>query len=274
MTMIKRIICIVMCMSLVAVANAKGETFYLWQGNPRVASSDAKDTAKVTVFLPSEKKATGRAVVVCPGGGYSHLAMAHEGYDWAPFFNQMGIAVIVLKYRMPHGNLNVPVSDAEEAIRFVRRNAEKWRINRNDIGIMGSSAGGHLASTIATHSTGDAAVNFQILFYPVITMDPGYTHKGSHDNFLGKDAKKTAEHEFSNEAQVNRNTPKAFIALSDDDRTVPPINGVNYYLSCCKYDVSASLHVYRSGGHGWGIRSNFEYHLEMLQELRAWLRSF
>lgn len=156
----------------------------LWQGKVKVKGSDPADTAKVRVFLPEAKNATGRAVVICPGGGYEHLAMGHEGYDWGPFFNDMGIAAVVLKYRMPHGNPEVPVSDAEEAMRLVRRNAAKWKINPADVGIMGFSAGGHLASTIATHSTGDALPDFQILFYPVITMLQGYAHQGSRDNLI------------------------------------------------------------------------------------------
>ena len=176
-------------MSLLALSAAvfaqKGTTMKLWPNTPAVVSSDEKDQAEITVYLPDAKKATGRAVVCCPGGGYSHLAMDHEGHQWAPFFNTQGIALIVLKYRMPHGNRMVPISDAEEAVKTVRRNAAEWHINPNDVGIMGFSAGGHLASTIATHATGDAAPNFQILFYPVITMDLGFTHKGSHDNFLG-----------------------------------------------------------------------------------------
>ena len=169
-----------------AVFAQKGITMELWPNGAPNASSDEKDKTELTVYLPDEKKATGRAVVCCPGGGYTHLAMDHEGHQWAPFFNSQGIALIVLKYRMPHGNRMIPISDAEEAMKTVRRRASEWHINPADVGIMGFSAGGHLASTIATHSTGDAAPNFQILFYPVITMDLGFTHKGSHDNFLGE----------------------------------------------------------------------------------------
>ena len=143
---------------------------------------------------------------------------------------------------------------------------------------MGFSAGGHLASTIATHSKGDAAPNFQILFYPVITMDPGFTHKGSHDNFLGsvesKKEMKKLEAEFSNELQVNRTTPRAFLALSDDDKAVPASNGFGYYQQLYKHDVPASIHIYPTGGHGWGYRETFEYHYQMVFELKAWLKSF
>ena len=246
----------------------------LWQGGAPNDNGDPQDTVKVWVYLPAEKHATGRAVVICPGGGYQHLAMNHEGHDWAPFFNNMGIAAIVLKYRMPHGNCQVPIADAEEAIRMVRRNATAWHINATDVGIMGSSAGGHLASTIATHSKGEAKPDFQILFYPVITMMPDITHKGSHDNFLGKEAKKKEEKLYSNDAQVSRTTPRAFITLADDDHTVLPLNGVNYYTELFRHDVPASLHVFPDGGHGFGMRERFKYHIEMELALKAWLRSF
>ena len=243
----------------------------LWQGSTSVSNGNPTDTAKVFVYLPDAKIATGRAIVICPGGAYARLAMNHEGKDWAGFFNNMGIAAIVLKYRMPNGNREVPISDAEAAMRLVRANASSWHINRNDVGIMGSSAGGHLASVIATHSTGDAKPNFQILFYPVITMLNGYAHQHSHDNFLGKDATKKDEKEYSSDMQVTRVTPRAWIALSDDDKAVMPSNGVNYYLELYRHDVPASLHVYPSGGHGWGIRPNFKFHATMLQELKDWL---
>lgn len=246
----------------------------LWKGKPAVKTKDSSDTAKVFVYLPQATKASGRAVVICPGGGYSGLAIGHEGKDWASFFNRQGIAVIVLKYRMPHGNKDIPISDAEQAMRLVRANAENWHINPNDVGIMGSSAGGHLASTIATHAKSDAKPNFQILFYPVITMDPEFTHKGSHDNLLGQKAKKKDETNYSNDIQVSRTTPRAFICLSDDDDVVVPANGVNYYFELYKHDVPASLMVYPDGGHGWGIGANFAYHIEMLMNLKAWLDSF
>ena len=186
------------------------------------------------VFLPAPELATGRAVVACPGGGYSGLAVNHEGYDWAPYFNKQGIALIVLKYRMPKGDRTLPISDAEAAMKMVRDSADVWNLNPNDIGIMGSSAGGHLASTIATHAPEALRPNFQILFYPVITMDKSFTHMGSHDNLLGKDASADLEKEFSNEKQVTKETPRAFIVYSDDDKVVPPANGVNYYLALNK----------------------------------------
>ena len=275
----KRLNLIALLLVLTAAAFAqKGTTMDLWPKGAPNNNGDEKDKAELTVYLPDAKKATGRAVVCCPGGGYTHLAMDHEGHQWATFFNSQGIALIVVKYRMPHGNYKIPISDAEEAVKTVRRNATDWHIDRNDVGIMGFSAGGHLASTIATHSKGDAAPNFQILFYPVITMDPAFTHKGSHDNFLGTDRSKKdlkkLENLYSNDIQVNRTTPRAFIALSDDDRVVPAANGFNYYSECYRHDVPASLHIYPTGGHGWGYRESFTYHYNMIFELKAWLQSF
>ena len=274
MKKVKTFISAVLFLCAASASAQKDTEILLWPNGAPTSNGDAADTAKVYVSLPKPDKATGRCVVICPGGGYTHLAMNHEGRDWAPFFNNIGIATVVLKYRMPHGVHQVPLEDAEEAMRLVRRNAKAWNINPEQVGIMGSSAGGHLASTVATHSRGDAAANFQILFYPVITMDPSFTHMGSHDNLLSSGSKKKLEREYSNDLQVSRVTPRAFIVLSDDDHVVLPANGANYYLECYRHDVPASLHIYPSGGHGWGIRSSFAFHIEMMQELRTWLGSF
>ncbi len=258
-----------------ALAHAQqGLEMDLWPSGPKTSNGDANDVAKVTVFLPRKDMATGRAVVICPGGGYQHLSFEKEGTSWAPFFNAQGIAVIVLKYRMPHGVSTVPREDAEEAMRMVRRMSVAWNINTNDVGIMGFSAGGHLASTIATHSTGDAAANFQILFYPVITMEPGTTHKGSRENLLGKKPKRKLQNEYCNEQHVTAQTPRAFIVLANDDRAVPPLNSVLYYEELCAHKVPTSLHIYPYGGHGFGSLQAFPSHFEMMQELREWLRSF
>lgn len=246
----------------------------LWPEGPKTSNGNAEDLAKVFVYLPDEKRATGRAIVCCPGGGYSHLAMQHEGVDWAPFFNGQGIAFIVLKYRMPNGACEVPAEDAEEAIKLVRRMADDWHINKDDVGIMGFSAGGHLASTVATHASGNAAPNFQILYYPVISMEQGITHQGSRNNLLGKKPKRKLVNEYSNEQQVKKHTPRAFIALAADDKAVPPVNSLSYYEALYNAKVPATMHIYPSGGHGFGIRQTFAYHLEMMMELKAWLTSF
>lgn len=270
----KSVFCLLLAVACLPAAAQLKFDMKVWPNGAPNDNGDRNDTAKVTVFLPAEKEATGRAVVICPGGGYVNLAMWHEGIGWAPYFNRMGIAAIVLKYRMPRGHSDVPLSDAQEAMRIVRRNARSWHINPNDIGIMGFSAGGHLASSLATMGAKDALPNFQILFYPVITMVPGYTHQGSHDNLLGSKAGKKEERQYSTDTQVTRLTPRAFIALSDDDRVVPPANGVNYYMELYRHDVPATLHVYPSGGHGYGIGEDFKYHIDMEQNLRSWLESF
>ena len=159
-------------------------------------------------------------------------------------------------------------------MRTVRRNARTWKINTEDVGIMGFSAGGHLASTLAVHSKGDAKPNFQILFYPVITMMPAYTHIGSHNNVLGKNAKKKEEQHYSSDMHVTRLTPSACIILADDDEVVQPSNSISYYTELYRHDVPASMFAYPDGGHGFGYNANFPYHFEMLLNLRAWLQSF
>ena len=236
---------------------------------------DAKSNFKpcIKVYLPKSDTLT-KAVVICPGGGYSHLSMSNEGYDWGEFFNEQGVAAIVLKYRMPKGHHEVPVSDATEAIRQVRANASTWHINPDAIGIMGFSAGGHLASTIATHVTDSIRPAFQILLYPVISMNPQFTHKGSLTGFLGKNPSAEDEQLYSNDLQVTDSTPRAFIALANDDRGVNPINSVNYYMALHKNNVPVTLHIYPSGGHGFGYRSTFKYHNELLAELKKWLKTF
>ena len=235
---------------------------------------DAKQNFKpsIRVFLPEAAKANGMAVVILPGGGYSHLAMDHEGYDWAPFFNEKGIAVVVLKYRMPHENREVPISDAKEALRITREHAAQWHIDPAKVGIMGSSAGGHLATTVATHSEGATAPNFQILFYPVVSMQSGVTHQGSRDNMIGRRPSYELANAYSNARQVNSSTSPAIMLLSDDDSVVPAQNSAEYYLALKQAGVKKSaIHVYPSGGHGWGFRSNFKYHKEMLADLSVWI---
>ena len=150
MNRIKTVLSTILFLASTTVCAQKDTVFPLWPNGAPTASEDVADTAKVYISLPKPNKATGRCIVICPGGGYSHLAMNHEGRDWATFFNNMGIATVVLKYRMPHGVSTIPLEDAEEAMRLVRRNAKQWNINPEQVGIMGSSAGGHLASTLAT----------------------------------------------------------------------------------------------------------------------------
>lgn len=230
--------------------------------------------ANMQVFLPEQP--SGRAVVGCPGGGYSHLSMQNEGTDWVDYFNSQGIAYCVLTYRMPKGDRTIPMSDAQNAIRTVRDSAQAWHVSPYDVGIMGFSAGGHLASTTATHAPQEARPDFQILFYPVISMDERATHKGSVVGFLGDSrGDEKLVKEFSNDKQVRKHqTPPAIILMAGDDRAVPPMtNGLPYYTALRKAGIPAALHIYPSGGHGFGFRTSFAYHDLMVSELTTWLNS-
>lgn len=227
--------------------------------------------AEPTLTVYPATEGNGMAIVACPGGGYGKLAMDHEGKDMAAWFNNQGITYAVLKYRMPNGHKEVPLSDARQAMRILRHRAGEWQLKR--IGIMGFSAGGHLASTVATHFEDEEShPDFQILFYPVISMDPEYTHRGTHDNLLGKQPAKEEEDDFSNELHVDGNTPPAFILHSSDDRSVPVAHSLNYYMALLRHQVPATLHIYPIGGHGWGYRDSFTYKREWTGELEKWLR--
>ena len=230
--------------------------------------------SRMQAFLPQQP--TGRAVVALPGGGYSHLAMEHEGTDWAPYFNEQGIALFVLKYRMPKGDRTIPMGDAQQAIRTVRDSAQVWSVNPLDVGIMGSSAGGHLASAVSTHSEFDCRPNFSILFYPVISMNQRESHRGSCVGFLGEEGSKDEQlvKEWSSQNAVRSHlTPPAIILTASDDGTVPPVtNGIAYYSAMRRAGNHCSLYVYPSGGHGFGFRPNYQFHEQMLSDLTSWLR--
>lgn len=225
-----------------------------------------------TLTVYPAARPNGMAVVACPGGGYQHLAMNHEGFDMAAWFNAQGITFAVLKYRMPNGHNEVPLSDAQEALRIMKAHAAEWNICPQKIGIMGASAGGHLASTAATHFDSDTRPAFHILLYPVISMDAAIAHAGSRKNLLGEAPSAELQAKYSNELQVAPNTPPAFIALSSDDKTVPPANSLRYYEALIAHKVSASMHIYPIGGHGWGFRDSFVYKHQWTGELEKWLR--
>lgn len=225
----------------------------------------------IAVYRP--EKPNGMAIIMCPGGGYARLAMGHEGHDMAAWFTTQGITYVVLKYRMPNGHYEVPLSDAEQAIRIVRQHAAEWNINPHRIGIMGASAGGHLAASLATlYSSQETRPDFQVLFYPVISMKEGVTHAGSRVNLIGEKPSAELEKKYSLEQQVNAQTPQAFIMLSSDDGAVPPANSLGYYEALLKNHVPATLHAYPIGGHGWGFRDNFTYKRQWTGELEKWLR--
>lgn len=224
---------------------------------------------EATLTIYPAKKPNGQAIVACPGGGYAGIATTHEGHDMAAWFNTQGITYAVLHYRMPYGKHEIPLIDAHQAIRYMRKNGEKWSIKQ--LGIMGSSAGGHLASTAATHFDAETRPDFQILFYPVVTMTD-YTHQGSKDNLLGKNPSEELVELYSNELQVTEQTPPAFIMHSSNDDAVPVLNSINYYLALCKHGVWSSMHLYPIGGHGWGYNESFPYKAQWKNELEKWLR--
>lgn len=226
--------------------------------------------AKLYIFAADRTKATGQAVVICPGGSYHGLAIGHEGLEMAKWLAENGITAAVLKYRMPNGHAEVPREDAEMALRIMRGQepgAEGFTASK--VGIIGCSAGGHLAATISTLCAEKPA--FAILFYPVISGDPTITHKGSFDNLLGegRTAEQTAPYWLEN--RVTEQTPPTLILFSDDDDAVPAANGARYYNALKAHGIKASLHIYPTGGHGWGFNDSFAYKAAWQAAALDWL---
>lgn len=221
----------------------------------------------LTIYLPPKEKATGTAVVIIPGGGYGIVAAGHEGADFAKKFIDMGVAAFVVKYRIPNVETMVnpeigPLQDAQQAIKTVRENAKQWNIDPSKIGIMGFSAGGHLASTAGTHF--DKAVisnpnntslrpDFMLLIYPVISFTDAIGHIGSRDNLLGKNPSAQKIAEYSNELRVTEKTPPTFLIHASDDNVVKSQNSIEFYLALIKNHVPAEMHIYETGGHGFGL---------------------
>lgn len=232
------------------------------------------DNPKMKVFLSPAELANGKAIVCCPGGGYYLLATGHEGYDWVPFFNGEGVALAVLEYRMPKGDREIPMDDVRRAFKILTDSAAAWRIDPKQIGIMGSSAGGHLASAIATHPTPACNPAFQLLFYPVASLDKTITHKGTRQGFIGKDGTDDLAAEYSAENKVSASTPRAFIIHCGDDDVVHPQNALRYYSALQAAGVPATLLMYPKGGHGWGIWGPDGKRQPMLDEISSWLKTF
>ncbi|MFM7328731.1 MAG: alpha/beta hydrolase, partial [Bacteroidota bacterium] len=220
----------------------------------------------LTVFLPAGVKGPVPAVVICPGGGYGINAFKHEGTDVAALLNSWGVAAFVLKYRIPslktmQNRMTGPLQDAQQAIAVIRSRAAEFGVDPNKVGIMGFSAGGHLASTAATKfgkpmvDGADVHPDFQILVYPVISFRDGVGHKGSRDNLLGSDPTSELIDLFSSELQVTSKTPPAFLVHASDDDAVLPENSIRYYQALLKKKVRAELHLYERGGHGFGLNN-------------------
>jgi len=223
----------------------------------------------ITAYLPDPSKANGTAVIICPGGGYSYLVVNDEGGNVAQELNTKGIAAFVLKYRLPSDaimqNREIgPLQDAQRAIQIVRQRAAEWHIDPAKVGIMGFSAGGHLASTLSTHYQKAVIDNpehinlrpdFSVLIYPVITFQDSILHKGSKKALIGENASTEKVKEYSNELQVTADTPPAFLVQSADDKVVPVANSVNYFTALHAHGVKAEIHIYQAGGHGYGMNN-------------------
>lgn len=247
-------------------------------------------TPEMAVYLPAKRSATGQAVVICPGGGYGMLAWDWEGTDIAGFLVSKGIAAFVLKYRLPNAKSQptpylAPLQDAQRAMRIIRANAAKWNINPNKVGVMGFSAGGHLASTLATHfDAGDSNAtdsierqscrpDFAILMYPVISMSKPIMHAGSRNNLLGENPDSTLALRYSNELQVTSATPPSILFHATDDKGVPVENSLLFYQACKNAGVPVEMHLYPTGGHGFGLAVGKGHLAGWPDRLSEWLRS-
>ena len=240
----------------------------------------------LTIFTPDAPSTSRTAVIIFPGGGYQINAIRHEGLDIAKVLNQWGVTAFVLKYRIPNdatmGNKEIgPLQDAQQAIRLVRENAKKWNIDPRKVGIMGFSAGGHLASTAATHfenavlpdaRNANLRPDFLVLGYPVISFSESIGHLGSRENLLGKSPSEEKILQYSNELRVTKDTPPTFIIHAADDEAVLPANSIAFYESLLKHKVPAELHIYERGGHGFGM-INPTTKEKWMDTLKNWLIS-
>lgn len=246
---------------------AEPQTFPLWEhGAPGALGTADEDTPTITVYPPLDATRSGTAILIAPGGGYMMLASNHEGRQVANLFNGMGVTAFVLKYRLgPRYHHPIELGDAQRAIRWVRAHAQQYDYQPDRVGLMGFSAGGHLASTVATHFDSgkpDAAdpidrvgcrPDFLILGYPVITMLPPYAHEGSVENLLGRNASTEVRKQMSNEFNVTAQTPPTFLLSTNADTVVPSENTVNFYLALHKAGVPAEMHIFERGPHGVGL---------------------
>lgn len=244
---------------------------------PELVRSDDRieniSNATLTVF-PSPKP-NSKALICCPGGCYKWEAVRSEGADMAPFMNNICVTFIVLKYRLPNGGHDsVPLADANEAIRYVRQHAKDWNVDPNEVGIMGCSAGGHLAATAACYYDASSRPDFQVLVYPVISMDNAITHRLSRIMLIGNNPTEAMIDKYSMDKHVTKDSPRAFIMLCSDDNGVPPENSLRYYKSLLDNHVSVTMHIYPKGGHGFGFRDSMPFKTLWTSELEKWLSTF
>lgn len=300
----KMILIVFAVLSIIQFCFAQNITLPLWNRDipnfhktDEVEISDSSDVIRISyvqnpdiaVYLPSKKDAIGQAVVICPGGGYVRLAYDYEGSDVAKFLNSHGIAAVVLKYRLPISKSNIvryksPLLDVQRAMRLTRYYATEWNIKKDEIGIMGFSAGGHLASTLGTHfdygnknsndpvETMSCRPDFMILMYPVITFTQPFMHKGSRDALLGTSSDSTLVKYFSNELQVRKDTPPTFIVHASDDKAVPVENSIVFYQALIDKGISTEMHIYPEGGHGFSLATWNDHLNTWTQRCIDWLK--
>ncbi len=276
------LLCCLMCTAFIMAQKPYLE-MKIWEGTNPPTSNEITEpennlgdhSNKVTVptlsvYVP--QKPCGLAILACPGGGYYDVWHGPEGHAMAQWYLNQGITYAVLKYRLPNGHREVPLDDVHQAMKIMRSKAQEWGFTK--LGIQGCSAGGHLASTAATHFTSaENRPDFQILFYPVITLNPKHTHMGTLNNLLGKNPSQELIDQYSNEKRVTKDTPPAFIMHSSDDKVVPVKNSLDYCQALVDNGVSATMHIYPTGGHGWSYHEWFVYKPLWKADMEQWLRA-
>lgn len=296
------VLILMLFMSAIAFSQTQNEVIPLWENkipgainckeykeveevkNGMVEFYSKVSTPTLTVFRP--EKSNGTAVVICPGGAYQNLYMIGEGYKVAKWLNTLGITAFILKYRLPSDEIMKdktigPLQDAQESIRVIRRNAIKWNINPEKVGVIGFSAGGHLAATLSTHyndvvykvtDTTSAKPSFSILVYPVISMDEKFTHKGSRNNLIGIEPSQELIEKYSNEKQIDSLTPPTFIVHAIDDKAVPVENSIHYFLALRKNNVPSEIQLFQSGKHGFGLGRPGTTSQNWIKQCQEWLQ--
>lgn len=289
---------------MVSNSSAQNQVVQLWDEIPNSKETNEKELIEkddiirislvkeptLKIYLPPKRIASNKAVIICPGGGYRNLSYDWEGTEIAKWFNTKGVSAFVLKYRLPLSKSLIipneaPLQDAQRALRWVRFHASEYGIDADKIGIMGFSAGGHLASTLGTQfntpnnfkettiDTISARPDFMALIYPVVTMKADYTHKGSQLNLLGKNPNEALINQYSNELHVTANTPPTFIVHSEDDKSVPVENSLNLYKALKDKGVKTEMHLYPYGGHGYSLALGKGRLQTWTDRLYDWLQS-